>query len=55
MKVYYHKTDGGAEYLSVSEGNKFFEGVFARVDGGEMEIYFEQLQKLGYEIIIKNR
>ena len=34
-KVYKHKTDGGAEYLSTKpEGPEFLSGVFARVDGG---------------------
>lgn len=59
MKIYYHKTAGGAEYLSTTyvecenghrEGT--MEGVFARIDGGELEIFTEKLKKQGIKLVI---
>lgn len=48
MKVYYHQTDGGAEYLSFfPEGPQFNNGIFARVDGDEIEIFKDALNKRG--------
>lgn len=53
MKVYYHKTDGGAEYLSTRpETERFWDGVFARVDGNELEIYTNQLKKMSINLKI---
>lgn len=53
MKVFYHKTDGGAEYLSTRpEGPEFMNGVFARVDGNELEIYTGQLKKMSVKLVI---
>ena len=62
MEVYYHRTDGGAEYLSTTfvecpngyrEGT--FEGVFARVDGGELEIFTKRLEAQGIKLVINTR
>lgn len=59
MQVYYHRTTGGAEYLSTTyvecpnghrEGT--WEGIFARVDGGEVEIFTEKLKKMGIRLVI---
>lgn len=59
MKLYYHMTDFGAEYYSTTyiecqnghrEGT--FEGVVMRTDGGELEIFTEQLKKQGIKLVI---
>lgn len=58
MDLYKHTTGGGAEYYSVNyiecpNGHK--EGVLPyimRVDGGEIEIYTKQLEKLGIKLVI---
>ena len=59
MQVYYHRTTGGAEYLSTTyvecpnghrEGT--WDGIFARVDGGEVEIFTEKLKKMGIRLVI---
>ena len=53
MKVFYHKTDGGAEYLSLNpETEKFWDGCFARTDGDEIEIYSEVLKRRGITLNI---
>ena len=53
MRVYYHKTDGGAEYLSTRpEGPEFTKGIFARVDGNELEVYTSQLEKMSIKLKI---
>lgn len=53
MDVYYHRTDGGAEYLSTRpEDERFWDGVFARVDGNELEIYTRRLEELGITLKI---
>lgn len=58
MDLYKHTTDGGAEYYGTNfiicpNGEK--EGVLPflmRVDGGEIEIYTKQLEKLGIKLVI---
>lgn len=59
MKLYYHMTDGGAEYYSTTyvecenghrEGT--FKGVVMRTDGGEIEIFTDKLKELGIKLII---
>ena len=61
MKLYYHKTDGGAEYLASKkvkgtrdEGDMHF--TVLRIDGGEIEIYNEDWwrKQLGIDKIIRN-
>ena len=59
MKLYYHQTDGGAEYYSTTfiecanghrEGTS--DGVIMRTDGGEIEIFTEQLKKQKVKLVI---
>ena len=60
MKLYYHKTDGGAEYYSVThikcpngkEGGTL-EGAIMRTDGGEIEIFLDRLHELGIRLVIR--
>lgn len=59
MKLYYHQTSGGAEYLSTTfvecpngEKEGTFEGVIMRIDGGEVEIFTRKLEKLGIKLVI---
>lgn len=59
MKLYYHETDGGAEYYSTicidcADGSKegTFEGVVMRTDGNEIEIFTEQLKRMGIRLVI---
>lgn len=58
MEIYYHQTDGGAEWISTTfiegpdghrEGTS--EGAFARVDGGELEIFPQKLTAAGFKRI----
>ena len=59
MDLYKHTTSGGAEYYSTKyivcpNGDK--EGILPyimRVDGDEIEIYINQLEKLGIKLIIR--
>ncbi len=59
MELYYHQTDGGAEYLCAKyhlcpNGHK--EGdvsaALLRTDGGELEIFSEACKKYGMKIVI---
>ena len=59
MELYYHKTDGGAEYYSTTftvcpngEKEGTLAGVIMRTDGGEIEIFTERLKKLGIKLRI---
>lgn len=59
MKLYYHKTDGGAEYYSLTfiecgDGTKegTMPGVILRTDGNEIEIYTKNLEKFGVKLVI---
>lgn len=59
MKLYYHETDGGAEYYSTTyidcaDGSKegTFEGVVMRTDGNEIEIFTEQLKRMGIKLVL---
>lgn len=59
MELFYHKTGGGAEYYSTTfiegaNGHKegTFDGVVMRTDGGEIEIFTEQLKKMGIKLVI---
>ena len=52
-KLYMHTTDGGAQYLSIyPEGEKFNEGIVARTDGGEIEIFTSRCSELGVKIVL---
>ena len=56
MKLYYHQTSGGAEYYSVThvensdEGK--LDGVVLRTDGNEIEVFTEQLKRLGIKLVL---
>jgi hypothetical protein len=58
MKLYYHKTDGGAEYLctrpvdGTQEGDLSFPSAVIRTDGGEIEIYVDRLKAQGIKLVI---
>ena len=49
MKLYYHKTDGGAEYYSLDHIDGCDEGdvrsAIMRTDGGEIEIFANTLKE----------
>ena len=59
MQLYYHKTDGGAEYYSTTyketpagtkEGTA--PGIIMRTDGGEIEIYADAIRAQGLKLVI---
>lgn len=59
MKLYYHKTDGGAEYYSTTyiecpnghrEGT--FDGVVMRTDGGEIELFVGKIKEQGIKVVL---
>ena len=59
MKLYYHKTDGGAEYYSTTyvecenghrEGTT--DGVVMRTDGGEIELFMNNIKAQGIKLVI---
>ena len=56
MKLYYHRTDGGAEYYSTEhltgsdEGS--IAGVIMRTDGGEIEIFADRIKAQGLKLVI---
>lgn len=59
MKLYYHKTDGGAEYYCTkyvdedsAEGD--MRTAILRVDGKELELNTYKLAQLGIDVIIKS-
>ena len=68
MKLYYHKTDGGAEYYCYKSIDQTGRNPFntpsdegdtttaiIRTDGHEIEIYPDQLEKFGISLMIRNR
>ena len=51
MKLYYHKTDGGAEYYQTEQDN--IKTTVLRTDDDELEIMsFEQLKKAGFKTVV---
>lgn len=56
MKLYYHKTDGGAEYYSIKAVEGTDEGsmpeAIMRVDGGEIEIYIDKLEMFNIKLAL---
>lgn len=58
MKLYYHKTDGGAEYYCLNHIEGCDEGdmrtVVLRTDGDEIELNTYKLAQLGISVIIKS-
>lgn len=57
MKLYYHKTDGGAEYYCLhpmgGTDNGDIRSAILRTDGGEIELLTYNLAKLGVDFVIK--
>lgn len=58
MKLYYHKTDGGAEYYCTEPVTDTEEGdmrtAVLRTDGNEFELNTYKLAQLGLNVIIKS-
>jgi hypothetical protein len=58
MKLYYHKTDGGAEYYCTGHIDGSEEGdmrtAVLRTDGEEFELNTYKLAQLGLDVIIKS-
>ena len=58
MKLYYHKTDGGAEYYCLNHIEGCEEGdmrtAVLRTDGDEIELNTYKLAQLGISVIIKS-
>ena len=53
MKLYYHRTDGGAQYYSTNpEGPDFFKGCVLRTDGNEIEVYSSSILALGLSLCV---
>lgn len=59
MKLYYHQTDGGAEYYGTTyvvcpngEKEGTSEGFIMRTDGNELEIFTNALKKQGIKLVI---
>lgn len=59
MQLYYHRTDGGAEYYSTTyrtspdghrEGKA--EDAILRTDGNEIEVFTDKLQDLGLKLVL---
>ena len=70
MKLYYHKTDGGAEYYCLDNvahthpDNPYFkdatdegdmETAVLRTDGNEFELYTERIAQAGIKIVFTPR
>lgn len=57
MKLYYHKTDGGAEYYSTTHTADSDDGaldnVIMRTDGNEIEIFADKLKEQGIKLVIR--
>lgn len=68
MKLYYHQTDGGAEYYCLQNIDQTGRNPFAdhpseegdtttwilRTDGGEFELNTQRLAEAGITVIIKS-
>ena len=56
MRLYYHRTDGGAEYYSTTHADDSdegtLEGAIIRTDGGEIEIMTDKLKAQGLKLVI---
>ena len=56
MRLYYHKTDGGAEYYSTThaEGTDAgtLDGAIIRTDGDEIEIFTDKIAAQGLKLVI---
>lgn len=58
MKLYYHKTDGGAEYYCLTAIEGTDEGdmntAILRTDGNEFEMNTRKLAEKGISVIIRS-
>ncbi len=56
MKLYYHKTDGGAEYYSTTHAEGSNEGTAAgiilRTDGNEIELFTDNIKAQGPALVL---
>ncbi len=55
MKLYYHKTDGGAEYYSATHdetGEGTAPGIILRTDGNEIEVFADNITTQGLKLVI---
>ena len=53
MELYYHKTNGGAEYYQTDPTD--IQTAVLRTDGEELEVMsFEQLKKVGFKSVVFN-
>lgn len=59
MQLYYHKTDGGAEYYSTTfivcpDGSKegTAKGIILRTDGNEIEVFADKVRAQGLKLVI---
>lgn len=55
MKLYYHKTDGGAEYYSTTHndtGEGTAPGIILRTDGNEIEVFAANIAAQGLKLVI---
>lgn len=54
MKLYYHKTNGGAEYYSTNpEGPDFNKGIVLRTDGDEIEVFSSNIIRQGLSLNVQ--
>lgn len=59
MQLYYHKTDGGAEYYSTTyietptgEKEGTTPGIILRTDGDEIEVFAGNVRAQGLKLVI---
>lgn len=59
MQLYYHKTDGGAEYYSTTyivapngEKEGTAPGIILRTDGDEIEVFAANVRAQGLKLVI---
>ncbi len=56
MKLYYHKTDGGAEYYCIKHNDGNDEGdiksAIMRTDGDEIEIFVNNLKEHNIKLVV---
>lgn len=56
MKLYYHQTDGGAEYYSLDHVDGCDEGassgIVLRTDGNEFEVFTRRLQESNIKLVL---
>lgn len=61
MQLYYHRTDGGAEYYSTTytttpDGSKEGTAPFIlRTDGNEIEVFADAIRAQGISLVIRER